>query len=369
LLFFTKHNYGVLALAGVGLDGLVSLVVAAVRRHPGELRREIWSYLLLGCSVAVPVLVWVRAASLRRVYDTMHWELVDQFVALDLGRGPYGEGLVNSLGLLRDSYFVSPALGWCALLALLLSFSLFEERRLRAIALVTIASLLLIPTSPLIQPRYLIAAVPPLLGLAVLVPARMFRRGSLHRLAAVVLVAGSAVGLVASWRNLVDLPDRVVAAAAPTNGYVWRSAFGDTGPANLVDVVDFVRINVPLQRSVATMVRTGFLSPYVWKLELHDWGAPVWTSNEFDDPRMPAADYFVALDFGDAFPYQDDIRGENRSTNSQRWSAYLTARNQEGSVVIEAEREFPTVATKVLIYRSVGSSNIPLPQFLPPMKL
>jgi hypothetical protein len=366
LLFFTKHNYGVLAVAGIGLDALVSLGLAAARRQPGELRREIWSYLLLGCSAALPVLVWVRAASFWRVYDLAHWETIDAFVGYDFGNHPYSERAFGYLKTLGVSYLAAPALGWFVLLALILSFTLID-RRLRALALVVVANLLLIPTNEVTQPRYLIATVPALLALAAIVPLRMLRQSTFHRAAAVVLLVGSAIGFVASWQDVVRVPARVL-AGTPSRVYVWRDATGGT-TLNLVDAIEFARLRVPLNHSVATMVRLGFLSPYTWKLEFHDWGAPVWTSNEFDDPKMPTAEYFVALDFGEAFPYQEDIQSENRAADSKLWSEYLAARAREGSVIVEAAGDFAAVATKVIVYRNIGATNVPLPEFLPPMKL
>lgn len=368
-VFFTKHNYGVLLGAGIASDGLVTAGSAALRRQRSVLRRELWSYVLLACSAALPVLVWVRAASFGRVYATVHWELFDQWNETDLGARSYGERFVDLLALLRGAYFASPALGWYALGALVLAFGLMKERRMRALALITATIIVFIPASRWIQARYLITVVPPLLILAGLVPVRLLHGGILHRAAAGILLAGFAAASLTSFREIVSLPDRIVTQAELAPGYVWREANGGGAPANLVDVVEFVRARVPRQHSVATMDRIGFLSPYVWRLELHDQGAPVWTSNEFDDPAMPAAEYLVALDFGDAFPYQEDINSENRSTNTKLWSAYLAARAREGSVVIDAEKDFPSIATNVLIYRNVGATSVPLPAFLPPMKL
>jgi len=370
-LFFAKHNYGTLAMAGLAVDACVSLGLAVGRRQRVALMREVWSYLLLACSAALPLLIWVRAASVPRVFDTLQWELVDQWVGIDVGHSSYGERLVSLLRVLTDFFFASPAFGWYALLALVLSLVLVRDRRLRALALVTVTSLVLIPTSPLVQARYVLAAVPPLVALGTIVPLRALRQGRLTAIASVLLLVGSAIGVAASWATIANLPPRVAAVVAieTAAGYVWRDPSGDSGAVNLIDVVEFVRGKVPRQHSVATMVRMGFLSPYLWKLEFHDWDAPVWTSNEFDDPQMQAAEYFVALDFGDAYPYQIDLRAENRSTNSKLWSAYLAARSLEGSVVLDAERSFPSIGTRVLIYRNSGTTRIPLPAFVPPMKL
>lgn len=375
LSFLAKHNYGTLVSLTFFCAGMWELGETVI--GGSRLRLKAWSsrYLLLFFGFALIVALWLSQTNIERVLYTLKWETIDQFVAIDIPKLPLATKLLGYASVIPVRYTFSPVLGYYFLLAAIASLWFIRDVKIRSMLFFVFVSWLVTSTNDLMQARYVVTLVPFVFILAAFLPVYVLRSTRDAPLSKWAILLTLIVCSLAVLRDATTLPAQAKAAALPVTNYVMKPPYSETERSNLKDVLDFFRQVIPIDRSFSTAVRSGFLSPYLWRFHFYDWKAPHFSSNEFDEPEFLQVDYFVTIEIDDDFPYLDEMKAQNRLTNLGLWNAYLQSRLEGESVRIYAVRSFPDLHVQAVVYENLlrgPSPPVPppsLPEFLPPMKL
>jgi 4-amino-4-deoxy-L-arabinose transferase-like glycosyltransferase len=374
LNFLTKHNYGVILILSFLCIGLWDLGETVIRGSWLRLRVYLNRYLLLFLGSALIITVWLAQTNIDVVLSRFKWEISDQFVSMEISKLPFTTKVLGYTSAITGRYTFSKFLGYYFLLAVIASLWFVRDVRIRAILFFVFISWILTATNDLLQARYIITFVPFVFILAAFLPVYLLRSSRNASLSKWAILLTFIVYSVLVLRDVTTLKAQVKAAVLPVTNYVMKPPYSKIERSNLKDVLDFFRQVIPVDRSFSTVVRSGFLSPYVWRFHFHDWKVSHFSSNEIDDPKFLQVDYFITIEIDNNFPYLDDIKSENRMTNLGLWNSYLQRRLESGSVKVHDVKNFPDLHVQAIIYENLlkGTTLVPpplLPKFLPPMKL
>jgi hypothetical protein len=275
---------------------------------------------------------------------------------------------------LLSSYTFSLWIGLGLLASFLASFWFYKEKKIRLISLLFLANLLFISYISFnnIQERYLSTASPLiflLLAYFVVFVFNWFRQQKLayfyYMVFAVIflLILFDASSLNRYTKEVANRSENSIVYKQSLNkfsppflfGLAQRPAF--TYPANppskfksfktmpkakLADVLNYFSSSIDKTKSIATMISSNHLSPYVIYWHFHGWQAPVFSANDLamNQQEFCSADYFLDLKAAPDSLYAADFQTH----------PIIPALVKAGIIKLVGQKEFPDLGLTALIY-------------------
>lgn len=375
VMYWTKLNYAIQAVLGVGLFH-ISLFPGFDKSKLEAIKKWFTSGLLIVAGILPLFILWWVTPPFQRKYGlgVTFWTQGGTVFFPDIG---FIGRVIFYLQSLVSSYNFSFWTGLGCLAALVASFRVYFDKKIRLLSLMFIANLLLVSYSLNIQERYLGVTVPLVFLMLAALSVHAFERLQTYRTAMIVACAllvcvACAIGYdaLSLTRYTKEVANRSIlffiykdslnkfsppflfglvkrpAFTYPMNQPKKYSDFKVVPKSSVRDILNFFSSNIESDRSISTMISFAQISPYVIYWHFHDWKANVLTVNDlgFNPQYFWISDYFLDIQPSEDSPYYLDWL-------DKRWNEVSKVLLRDGLIRLTAKKEFADLGLTANIYK------------------
>ena len=277
------------------------------------------------------------------------------------------------------SYNLSFWLALGGLVALVASFFIYKEKKIRIISLMFMANLIFISIMSFAQERYLSSTAPlAFILLSYFGVIAIDRLVAIKKYSVLVYVVLTVIALSFVYdlsclnRFTKEVANRTIMSVIykdTLNGFSPPFLFGlskrpnftfpldstkdkfaknfkATPTTSLQDALDFFSLNIPRNRSISTMISYAQISPYVIYWHFNGWGASVLSVNDlgYNPGAFWSADYFIDIQATEDSPYYADWI-------EKRWDQISKVLLNDQAIRLEKQKEFADLGLTAKIYK------------------
>jgi len=375
VIYWTKINYATQTILGVGIFH-ISMMPGFDRKKLEAIKKWFVNGLLIITGFLPLLILWWATPPFQRKLGLGVFFILQKGASSFPDIGFLGR-IIFYLQSLVSSYNFSFWTGLGCLAAVIASFRLYSDRKIRLLSLIFMANLVMVSAVLNIQERYLGTTVPFTFLLLADLSVRAFDRLKLLNIKsnalAVALLAfiACAVGYDAMslTRYTKEVANRSILFCIYKDslnkysppflfGLMKRPAF--TYPmdqtkkynnfkvqpkSSIKDILNYFSDNVERGKSISTLISFAELSPYVIYWHFHGWGAPVLTENDLGMNQMYFwySDYFIDLQASEDSPYYN--------ISEKKWNEVSKALLKEGAIKLLMKKEYPDLGFTAKIYK------------------
>jgi 4-amino-4-deoxy-L-arabinose transferase-like glycosyltransferase len=169
-------------------------------------------------------------------------------------------------------------------------------------------------------------------------------------------VANYSLPSFAYRQNIQDISPRILfgtvkvsRAFVPYNSSLENyPGFKSVPHSKLSDILDFFYTNSEKGKSLSTMISLIDLCPYEFYFYFADWGAPIFTMNDYNmqGRYFWFSEYYFAIDIASDSPYKAEI-----AENPEHWVTASAPFIQRGWLSLYATKDFPDIGIKAKVYK------------------